>query len=50
MQSKARLTTHSTGAEIAQLSFVRLNAWLIVSRPVNSGVVLLSIANLEESK
>ncbi len=33
------LTTHSTGARIARLSFVNLDAWLVVYRPVNSGVM-----------
>jgi hypothetical protein len=33
-----RLTTHSTGAEIARFSFARLKACFGVSRPVNSGV------------
>ena len=33
-----RLTTHSTGAESACFSFVNLDAWFDVSRPVNSGV------------
>jgi len=37
-EAEARLTTHSTGAEIARLSSARLKAWFIVSRPVNSSV------------
>jgi hypothetical protein len=32
------LTTHSTGAEIARLSFVNLDACFVAFRPVNSGV------------
>jgi len=37
------LTTHSTGADTAQLSSARLDAWFGVSRPVNSGVMPLCI-------
>jgi hypothetical protein len=40
---KTRLTTHSTGAEIAYLSSDKLKAWFGVSRPVNSGVGPLRI-------
>jgi predicted flavoprotein YhiN len=32
------ISTHSTGAEIASLSFARLKAWLDASRPVNSAL------------
>lgn len=32
--STKRLTIHSTGAAIARLSFVNLDAWFIVSAPV----------------
>jgi hypothetical protein len=32
------ITTHSTGAESACIPSARLKAWLIASRPVNSGV------------
>jgi hypothetical protein len=42
---RPRLTTHSTGAEIARLSSARLDAWLDVSRPVNSGVRCFRFAN-----
>jgi hypothetical protein len=37
-----RLTTHSTGAESAWLSFARSDAWFVVSRPVNSSVRCLA--------
>ncbi len=33
------LTTHSTEAEIARMSFARLKAWSDSSRSVNSGVM-----------
>jgi hypothetical protein len=40
-QPEGGLTTHSTRAEIARMSFVRLDASLNSSRRVNSGVMLL---------
>jgi hypothetical protein len=43
------ITTHSTGAGIARLSFARLDAWLIVSRPVNSGVMSTLRIQLKKS-
>jgi hypothetical protein len=38
------LTSHSTGAAIARLSFARLNARFVVCRPVNSGVRCLHLS------
>jgi hypothetical protein len=42
-----RLTTHSTGADVARFPFARLKAWLDDSRPVNSGVGRLRINKLK---
>jgi hypothetical protein len=41
------LTTHSTGAEIDELSSARLKAWLEVYRQVNAGVRRLPLKNMK---
>ena len=46
---KGGLTTHSTRAEIARMSFARLNAARNASRRVNSGVMSPLRVGSEES-
>jgi hypothetical protein len=42
-QPRGGLTTHSTRAEIARMSFAKSNAALNASRRVNSGVMRLRV-------